>query len=48
MLKGDLKMDIERELICFCSFIEIISPYNSFKKTEDLIYQKITDNYYEC
>lgn len=40
-------MDIERELICFCSFIEIISPYNSFKKTEELIYQKITDNYYE-
>ena len=40
-------MDTERELICFCSFIEIISPYNSLKKTEELIYQKITDNYYE-
>ncbi len=40
-------MDTERELICFCSFIEIISPYNSFKKTEELIYQKIIDNYYE-
>lgn len=40
-------MDTERGLICFCSFIEIISPYNSLKKTEELIYQKITDNYYE-
>ena len=38
-------MDTERELICFDAFIEIISPYNSFKKTEELIYQEITDNY---
>lgn len=40
-------MNIERELIDFDAFIEIINPRNSLKKTEELIYQEITDNYCE-
>lgn len=40
-------MNIENELICFDAFIEIINPRNSLKKTEELIYQEITDNYCE-